>query len=291
MKALLYLAYLLVAVAGYYSRGTRLERLLVKPLLYTLLYGIIPLAVARAYALHGLQAFTRYSLTSLAVFAATTPYALLAASRVCGSSSECRPVALLTILFPNTVFLPLSLAPLQGLDVDVVMSYSLPLTLLHFTLGYRLGGGGARRDVPLLVTVSALTGLALNLTGLYHTMLKMLEAIGAVSATSGYLALYIVGASMPRVSGAHLRDPLAYYTLAWRSTASPLLHYTLAHALGVKGAALKTLVVESMMPPATMNAVIARHLSADYERAALAILLLTPVCTLEAILAAQLITQ
>ncbi len=290
MKAILYLAYLLVAIAGYYSKGTRLEKLLVKPVLYILLYGIIPLAVARAYALHGLQAFTRYSLTALTAFAATTPYAMLAASRLCRGDERCKSVVLLTMLFANTVFLPLSLASLQNLDIDVIMSYSLPLTLLHFTLGYRLGGASSRRDVPLLVTSSAITGLLLNITGLTSTILEPLRIIDMVSRTSGYLALYVVGASMPRVSRAHLSDPLVYYTFAWRSTGSILVHYTIAHILGIHGIPLRTIITEAVMPPATMNAVIARHIGADYERAAVAILLLTPVCTAEAIVLLQVLS-
>ncbi len=250
-----------------------------------LLYLVIPLAVARAYALNGLRALTDYSLLALLAFAATVPYASLAAARLCRGDPACRPAVLLTLLFPNTVFLPLSLAPLLRLDVDAIMSYALPLTLLHFTLGYRLGGVKPRLDVPLLVSASAATGLAANLLGFTRILSPLWSLAGLLGAAAGYLSIFVVGASLPEPHRLTLRDPLLAASIAWRSLASLAIHLCLAALLGVH-AGLRTILVEAVMAPATMNAVIARHLGADYERVATVILLHTPIAAAEAALIA-----
>ena len=276
------LVFVLLGVVGYASRRGRLEAILVRPVVRLLLYVIVPVAVLRSYALHGLQALTRYSLLSLAAFAAGAPYAALAAGRLCGRDAACRAAVLLTLLFPNTVFLPLSLAPLLHLDVDTVMSYALPLTLLHFTLGYRLGGVKARRDIPILVSSAAAAGLALNLLGYAPRLDALWRAAGLLGGSAGYLSIMVVAASLPDPGRITLRDPLIAASIAWRSLASPLIHYALAAALGVAGAPLKTVMVEAVMAPATMNAVIARHLGADYERVATTILVHTPIAAVEA---------
>ncbi len=272
---------------GYAARRLGFEWL-VRPVVYTLLYVIIPVAVVRAYALHGLSAFTSYSLVALACFLASAPYAMLVAVRLCGSRRECRASVLLTLLFPNTVFLPLSLAPILGLDVDVIVSYALPLTLLHFTLGYRLGGVEPRRGIPLLVSAAAATGLALNASGVAGSLAQLWSLAGILGRMAGYLSILVVGASLPEPHRVRLRDPLLAASIAWRSTASPLLHYLAASILGVTHG-LATLMVESVMAPATMNAVIARHIGADYERIATVILVHTPLAALEAALLVTLL--
>ncbi|AEM39736.1 Auxin Efflux Carrier [Pyrolobus fumarii 1A] len=274
----------ILVTLGYVSRRTRLERLLVEPSVKLLLYIIVPLSIARAYALHGIEAFTSYSLIALVAFAASTPYAMIASRRLCGWNAKCKTVVMLTLLFPNSVFLPLSLAPPLGLDIDVISSYALPLILLHFTLGYRLGGEKSRRDVPLLVVTAAATGLALSISSLTPLLEPLWHAAGLLGRLSGYASMLVVGASLPELRATHLRDPLLYFIALWRGVASPILHYSLAMVAGVTGAALKTLMVEAVMAPATMNAVIARHLGVDHERVATTILVLTPLAALEALL-------
>ncbi len=271
----------LLVVLGYLVG--REHRLLVLASVFLLLYVIVPVAVFRAYGVHGVKALTHYSLLAVLAFAVSVPYALWVAGRLCGSSGACRAVVLLVLLFPNTVFLPLSLAPVLGLDVDVIVSYALPLTLLHFTLGYRLGGVRGRLGVPLLVVIAAAAGLVVNLAGLSGVFTPVWRVAGLLGRLAGFLSVFVVGASLPSVERIYARDSLLLASVAWRSLASPLLHLLFAMLLGVE-AGLRSVMVEAVMAPATMNAVIARHLGVDYERVAVVILLHTPIAVLEAVL-------
>ena len=103
-------------------------------------------------------------------------------------------------------------------------------------------------------------------------LVSIKDVLGVVVLSS----FAIVGYSVLGVGGAVL-NKLLLWVLAWRLLISPLIHALLSAAAGLSGAWLATALIESIMPPATMNLVYARVYGFRVDIIAASIAVVTPI--------------
>jgi predicted permease len=104
-----------------------------------------------------------------------------------------------------------------------------------------------------------------------------------VAAELTLLSFYIVGAGIASLWPARL-GVAESLVLMWRHAVSPALHLLLSMLLGLSGWGFWSVMVEAVMPPATMNIVIAKYYRLDESLVASTIALSTPLGLLEAII-------
>ena len=93
----------------------------------------------------------------------------------------------------------------------------------------------------------------------------------------------IVGYSILGIGRKALSRPVLW-VVAWRLLFSPLIHIALSAAVGLSGVWLATTLIESVMPPATMNLVFARIYGFRDDIIAVTIALITPLSLIASVI-------
>lgn len=98
----------------------------------------------------------------------------------------------------------------------------------------------------------------------------------SVASEMTMLSFYLVGTSIglawpPKI------DSAVCFVAAWRLLVSPLIHACLAMLFGLSGWLLKCALIESFMPPATMNLVFSEYYRLETGVVASSIALVTPL--------------
>ncbi len=199
-----------------------------------------------------------------------------------GLESRQRAAVVLASVFQNCIFLPLPLFLLVWGDVVPVVAYSVgfnlllpaavPLVVSAYTTGLRVSAI-VRGYLTFPPFYGLLAGLATFLLGLPQPSYAVHVYRAAAEAT--LLSFILVGSSIARLWPPRLDRGVAIAT-AWRLVASPLLHYALALVLGMRGLELVCMMIESVMPPATMNLVFCRVYNLDDGVVASTIITTTP---------------
>jgi predicted permease len=176
--------------------------------------------------------------------------------------------------FFNSMFLPFPLIYAFYGDLSVALLFSLPIAIVHNTLGIFLAsywghGRVGRRALVGAVTFPPLVAFFAGalarpaLYGLVSTPLfGLLSDIGLLTV---YLSLIFVGLAVPlsRDSLLLFRNRVAGLITLNRFLASPLLALLLTAFLNPAEAVRNTVIVMSFMPPAFTNLVIASRFGLD----------------------------
>ncbi|BES80507.1 AEC family transporter [Pyrodictium abyssi] len=210
-----------------------------------------------------------------------------AAARLGWSCGRAAAVVLASVV-QNSIFIPVPLALLMGRDVDHVMAYSLSYNLavavaVPFVAGSCGGSVGVGRIIaryPPFYGLLAGIAAAPLLAG--HAVPPVVELARRIAAESTLLSFYLVGAGVAAAWPPRLGSGEAA-VLAWRHLLSPLIHVLLAVPLGLEGWGLESVLLESVMPPATMNIVFARYYGLDERLVASSMAISTPIGLLEAL--------
>jgi len=183
------------------------------------------------------------------------------------------PIPLITMLYGDP-----SPAAIYNAAYNIVASVAVPVigTLL------KVGGGrpktlevlkGVITFPPAAALVAALVLKAF--VGSYEAplILTFIKDVLGVAVLSSFA---IVGYSVLGIEKAIL-NKLLWWIFAWRLLFSPLIHTMLSAAADLSGTWLATALIESLMPPATMNLVYARVYGFRTDIIAASIAVITPI--------------
>jgi len=183
-----------------------------------------------------------------------------------------KPVKYSTILaatFQNCGFLPLPLCMIVCNDVTIVIVYVFlqiillyPLAVLMASTNQSLGGKLKQAFIKILLTpviTFSIVGLLLNFTGATYLIPDLiLKIFGILGQIGIYMSLLVVGLEIPSwklMGGVNRQESLI---LVWRLGVSPILHLIPSYLLMINPIWFKQMIIESIMPPATMSVVLAR---------------------------------
>jgi len=270
---------------GSSSKGRVIARLVSTSLLYVfipliILYKVIytPVNVIAAYAAIVTLVF------SLVIGSATAliprllrdyPRESIGASILAAGihNSGFLPIPLMLILFHD--------AGPAALYATFVSSYASVITPVIVGMYGSRGGASYASVLGAMIRyppfIALLTGLALRTIWAPMNSSAVLRSLYVLSSDATLLSFYLVGAAL-RQSGLGLNKAIGVIAV-WRLGLEPVLTLAAIAVLGGELAPLwrKGLIIESMMPPATMNIVVSMIYGLDYKLVARAIGLITPI--------------
>ena len=194
-------------------------------------------------------------------------------------SKKLRNAVIVTAIFPNVIFLGFPVVITLCGDITYASLYSLVMLVLNITVGGLLGM--QRHEIVWsIIKLPILYGFASGVVAHYVigdiviTFTSFAKTITSVISTYG--AAMVMGYSIPASTTILSR----YYKLIglqiiYRFVASPLIHHILTIPLVLPYEACQQVIIESMMPPALTNTILARVHGWDYEYAASTTLITT----------------
>ena len=191
-------------------------------------------------------------------------------------SSKEKGTVVFNATFFNSMFLPFPLIYAFCGDLSVAIVFSLPITILHNTLGVFLAsywghGKIERRTLVRAVTFPPLVGFFVGalarpmLAGLISS--PAFDALNVLGLSTVYLSLALVGLAIPLSKDSLLvfRNRIAGLITVNRMLISPIIALVLVVALNLAGAVKSTVIIMSLMPPAFTNLVITSRFGLDVE--------------------------
>ncbi len=188
----------------------------------------------------------------------------------------------------NTGFLPIPLVTMLYGDPDPAAIYNAAyLTVASIAVPVvgnllKAEGSGVSLSELLKGVLKFPPATALIISLLLRAFLGSVEAplpltvVKDVVSTIILSSFAIVGYSILSIERAAL-SRLILWIFAWRLLISPLMHLSLSIAVGLSGIWLAAALIESLMPPATMNLVFAKVFGFRDDIIAISIALITPL--------------
>jgi predicted permease len=286
-------------VLGAASSRHPVSRRLSNAIASMLFYISVPLIVSyKVYSVE-VETLADYAIVVVvSVLTAFTSAALLMPRLLRGAPPETIGAAILAAGIHNSAFLPIPLmlllyddagpAALYSAVMNIVIAVVTPVVLGVYSPVHR-GRGASRlrsiaRSVASYPPVYALVaGLALKpLPPLPQTALELWGLLFTAGSYSTLLSFFLVGEVLARTGLRLDRGVLA--VAAWRLAVEPTAAYMAVEALGLSGVWRAGAIIESMMPPATMNLVVAMMYRLDYGLVARSIGFVTPFSIAGAVL-------
>jgi predicted permease len=191
-------------------------------------------------------------------------------------SSKEKGTAVFNATFFNSMFLPFPLIYAFYGDLSVAIIFSLPIAILHNTLGVFLAsywghGKIERKTLVRAVTFPPLLGFLVGaltkpmLAGLVSS--PAFDTLNILGLSSVYLSLILVGLAIPisKDSLLVLRNRVAGLITVNRMLISPIIALVLVIALNLVGTVKSTIIIMSLMPPAFTNLVVTSRFGLDVE--------------------------
>ena len=283
-----------LTVVGLATGRRRLGRVASKGITLLLLYFSLPIltwytvgiALPRFFKLVDIVV-AGFAYTAVASIAVTLLASL--AGRKLGWSCRVEAATTLASVFQNALFLPLPIVLLLGGAIEPVVAYGIAFNtitgiVVPFIAG-RCGFTGKSTVSRLLRGLftfppfyGLLAGLATMPLGLqlYATSGHTITLLKAVASEVTLLSFYLVGASIALTWPPRMDSAIGFIT-TWRLVISPIIHIGIAVLLGLSGWLLKCALIESFMPPATMNLVFSEYYGLETSVVASSIALITPL--------------
>ena len=192
-------------------------------------------------------------------------------------------------VFLNSAFLPMPLAYSLYSNILPVIVYTYALILIYYpTVDVLTSFKTRRSDMGFLIMslkrisrnpiiYSGILGIAFSV---YNLRIYVPDSIWfileQVSVIGIYLSAVVVGLGLPIIRGisVFLGETIMVISF-WRHIISPIIHYMLAVFLINDVVVFKQMMLESIMPPATINAVLAYVYGFDVETVSKAIIVST----------------
>jgi len=205
-----------------------------------------------------------------------------------GFSNKARGTIVFNSTFLNSMFLPFPLIYAFYGDLSVALLFSLPILIVHNTIGIFLasywGSGRVGKKTmlqtltfpPLLAFFVGLLARPLLANFVFSTAFDALHNLGLLTI---YLSLILVGLSIPvsRDSLFVFRNRITGLITVNRMLISPLFALILIAVLCPMGIEKNTILIMSLMPPAITNLVIASKFGLDTKATSQSIFLPTLV--------------
>jgi len=187
--------------------------------------------------------------------------------------------------FMNSMFLPFPLIYALYGDISAAVLISIPIMIVHITLGILLasyfgrGEGGpsmildALKFPPLIAFV---IGVLLRPFSGPITSSPVFDPIEKLGLLTIYLSLIFVGMYLPISRNSFkINNRSTGLTVVNRMLISPLIGVLLIWGFGLEGLLARTLLIMSVMPPAFTNMIIVARFSLDRKATSQSIFLLT----------------
>lgn len=283
---------LFLVVAGYLLSKTKLSRIndfIVKILFYV----VIPMNVF--YNIVLTEAFTAYLKTTLgAIIHLVSVYALAIAifPKILKCDSKCLVTAILLASLPNVVFLPLTLMSIMYGDTAPVTPYSIAFSIILATftpliiVKYGKDFPGKLLNLKKVIkemllfppTGTFMVALALRFVIGFELVLKepLLDYFYRNVNELNLLAFMIIGSSI-NFSKIVVNKSILALVMLWRYVISLITGLTLANLLNLEGVWFTGMVIQSLMPPAVTNIILAKTYNLNEEITSTLIIMLTPI--------------
>ncbi len=189
-----------------------------------------------------------------------------------------RKAFLVTTTFQNAVFLGYPMIYIIVGDISAATMYSLVLFVLHISVAGILSGG-KNSIVRSILTLPVIYGFLIG-NIMHYFFYSMYLSINNLTSLSSlivtYGAIYVMGFALPLSSSilSKFTNFLALVIL-WRFIIAPLIHYILLSIINLDYQYYREIMIESFMPPAVMNSLLARLYDWDPEIVSLTILVST----------------
>ncbi len=263
---------------GYPQLGGRVSRLIFNYLL--------PVLMFETFASNPLPVEALGVAALVVIYVATSLAALVGVTRLMALEARVRASVVMCSTFQNTAFLAFpvvlslygSLLPAAVYTVfSIILFYVVLAAVVALANGdglspSRVLGGVAR--IPAIYGV--VLGVAANVSGLaYLVPSVVMEALGLAGMVGVYLSAMVVGLAFPASRRAFVPTLPILVVAGWRMLASPAIHALLASSLVGEGLWYREILVESIMPPATANTVVAYIYGFDTETTTRSTVMLT----------------
>ncbi len=189
-----------------------------------------------------------------------------------------RKAFLITTTFQNAVFLGYPMIYIIVGDISAATMYSLVLFILHISIAGILSGG-KNSIVRSVLTLPVIYGFLIG-NIMHYFFYNMYLSINNITSLSSlivtYGAIYVMGFALPLPNNILYKftDFIALVIL-WRFIIAPLIHYILLSIINLDHQYYREIMIESLMPPAVMNSLLARLYNWDPEIVSLTILVST----------------
>jgi len=178
--------------------------------------------------------------------------------------------------FFNSMFLPFPLIYAFYSDLSVALLFSLPIAILHNTLGVFMASYWGHGKIERKTIIRAITFppfVAFLIGVLARPMLADFVSSSAFSALSTiglltvYLSLVLVGLAIPLSKDSLMvfRNRVAGLITVNRMLISPILALILVAVMNLEGIEKSTIIIMSLMPPGFTNLVITSRFGLDVE--------------------------
>ena len=285
---------LVLSVAGLVFGKGDFARVVSKAIMFLLLYFSLPIltwytvgiALPRSFELVDIVVvgFT-YTALALVVVVFLTSFA----GKRLGWSCRVEAATTLASVFQNALFLPLPIVLLLGGVVEFVVAYGIsfntavgvavPFIVSRCGVASRFTVLGFLRGLfafpPFYGLLAGLATMPLSWQ-VWSACGHVVALLKSVASEMTILSFYLAGASIASTWPPKIDSAVGFIT-AWRLAISPLIHAGIAMLLGLDGWLLKCALIESFMPPATMNLVFSEYYRLETSVIASSIALVTPL--------------
>ncbi len=285
--------------AGIASSGREWSRRFSEAIAKLLFYAAVPAIILYKVAVAPLGVLADYAVVvSASVVGALVSAAVLVPRLLHSEPRERIGAAILAAGIHNSAFLPIPLmlllygdagpAALYSAIVNIIISVAAPAVIGAYSplqRGRSLAASIARSMAtypPLYALAAAglLRGAGVPGEALFHSLYT-------AGSYATLLSFYLVGETLAK-TGLGVDRGVAVVA-AWRLAVEPAIAIAAVRATGLSGVWLAGAVIESFMPPATMNLVLAMIYGLDRDLVAKAIGLVTPVSIVLAVAVRALI--
>jgi len=203
-----------------------------------------------------------------------------------GLSSRERGTVVFNSTFFNSMFLPFPLIYAFYGDLSAAVLFSVPVAIVHNTIGIFLasywGHGKVGRNVLVrAITYPPLVGFFVGFLAApivpEFVSTTAFDALRYIGISSVYLSLLFVGLVIPisRDSLFILRNQVSRLITVFRTVVSPMMALILILLTNPWGVAKETVIIMSLMPPAFTNMIITSRFGLDVKATSQSIFLPT----------------
>jgi len=281
----------LLVLLGVLSSGRSFSRKVSKAIASLLFYVSVPLIVS--YKVYSVELATLASYAAVVAASVLTAFASAAVfvpRLLRGAPPETVGAAVLAAGIHNSAFLPIPLmlllygdagpAALYSAIMNLIIAVVTPIVLGYYSPVYRGRGRGTAISIlhslatyPPLYALAA--GLALRMVELPAWAVSAWEHAFTAGSYSTLLSFFLVGEVVAR-AGLRLDRGVAVVAF-WRLVVEPAAATVAVEAAGLRGVWRAGALIEAVMPPATMNLVVAMMYRLDYGLVARSIGVVTPL--------------
>lgn len=187
--------------------------------------------------------------------------------------------------FLNSMFMPFPLIYALYGDISAAVIISIPIMVIHNSLGTMLASYFGRREggfsmisnaVKFPPLIAFVIGFLLRSFSCTITSFSVFDPIQNMGLLTIYLSLIFVGIYLPISKNSfEINNRSTELTIVNRAIISPLIGGLIIVGFGLGGLLARTLFIMSLMPPAFTNIIIVSRFSLDRKATSQSIFLLT----------------